>query len=81
MLPYQYETNIFMPNLKRKKINWDYGKQRTILLHGNGENTPEKVTGQNKKQILSEILNNGSTPANDLINNRTETILITDQST
>ena len=39
------------------------------------------VTGDNKNQILSEILNNGSTPANDLINNRTETFLITDQST
>ena len=38
------------------------------------------VTGDNKSQILSEILNNGSTPANDLINNRTETFLITDQS-
>ena len=39
------------------------------------------VTGDNKNQILSEILNNGSTPTNDLINNRTETFLITDQST
>ena len=56
MLPYQYETNIFMPNLKRKKINWDYGKQRTILLHGNGENTPEKVTGKTKnKYLISEF--------------------------
>ena len=39
------------------------------------------VTGDNKNQILYDILNNGSTPANDLINNRTETFLITDQST
>ena len=39
------------------------------------------VTGDNKNQILSEILNNGSTPTNDLITNRTGTFLITAQST
>ena len=39
------------------------------------------VTGDNKNQILSEILNNGSTHTNDLINNRNETFLIKDQST
>ena len=38
------------------------------------------VTGENKKNILSEILNNGNTPANDLIDKRSETFIITDQS-
>ena len=38
------------------------------------------VTGENKKEILTTILNNGKTPANKLINDRSETILITDQA-
>ena len=38
------------------------------------------VTGENKKEILSTILDDGNTPANKLINNRSETILITDQA-
>ena len=33
-------------------MNWDYGKRRTILLHGNGENSPEKGTGQIKNKYL-----------------------------
>ena len=38
------------------------------------------VTGENKKEILSTILDDGKTPANKLINDRSETILITDQA-
>ena len=38
------------------------------------------VTGENKKEILTTILNDGKTPANKLINERSETILITDQA-
>ena len=38
------------------------------------------VTGENKKEILTTILNDGKTPANKLINDRSETILITDQA-
>ncbi|MDA8812718.1 6-phosphogluconolactonase [Acidimicrobiia bacterium] len=37
------------------------------------------VTGNNKKEILKSIMNNGNTPANKLINERKKTILITDQ--
>ena len=37
------------------------------------------VTGNNKKEILTTIMNEGNTPANKLINERSETILITDQ--
>jgi len=37
------------------------------------------VTGNNKKEILTTIMNEGNTPANKLINERNETILITDQ--
>ena len=33
-------------------MNWDYGRRRTILLHGNGESTPEKGTGQIKNNYL-----------------------------
>ncbi len=41
-----------MPSLSRKKVNWAYGKRRTILLHGNGENTPGKGIGQIKTKYL-----------------------------
>ena len=37
------------------------------------------VTGNNKKEILKSIMNNGNTSANKLINERKKTILITDQ--
>ena len=37
------------------------------------------VTGDNKKEILKSIMNNGNTSANKLINERKKTILITDQ--
>ena len=37
------------------------------------------VTGNNKKEILKTIMNNGNTSANKLINERKKTILITDQ--
>ncbi|MDA9036771.1 6-phosphogluconolactonase [Acidimicrobiia bacterium] len=37
------------------------------------------VTGNNKKEILKSIMNNGDTSANKLINERKKTILITDQ--
>ncbi len=37
------------------------------------------VTGNNKKEILTTIMNEGNTPANKLINERSETILIIDQ--
>ncbi|MDC3399256.1 6-phosphogluconolactonase [Acidimicrobiia bacterium] len=37
------------------------------------------VTGNNKKEILKSIMNNGNTSANKLINERKTTILITDQ--
>ena len=37
------------------------------------------VTGNNKKEILNSIMNNGNTSANKLINERKKTILITDQ--
>ena len=37
------------------------------------------VTGNNKKEILKSIMNNGNTSANRLINERKKTILITDQ--
>ena len=32
------------------------------------------VTGNNKKEILTTIMNEGNTPANKLINERSETI-------
>lgn len=37
------------------------------------------VTGNNKKEIVKSIMNNGNTSANKLINERKKTILITDQ--
>ena len=37
------------------------------------------VTGNNKKEILKSIMNNGNTSANKLVNERKKTILITDQ--
>jgi len=37
------------------------------------------VTGNNKKEILKSVMNNGNTSANKLINERKKTILITDQ--
>ena len=37
------------------------------------------VTGNNKKEILKSIMNNGNTSANKLINERKKTILVTDQ--
>ena len=37
------------------------------------------VTGNNKKEILKSIMNNGNTSANKLINERKKTILIYDQ--
>ncbi|MDC0476052.1 6-phosphogluconolactonase [Acidimicrobiia bacterium] len=37
------------------------------------------VTGNNKKEILKSIMNNGNTSANKLINERKKIILITDQ--
>ena len=37
------------------------------------------VTGNNKKEILKSIMNNGNTSANKLINERKKPILITDQ--
>ena len=51
----------------------------TFTLLNEVKNVYLLVTGNNKKEILTTIMNEGNTPANKLINERNETILITDQ--
>jgi 6-phosphogluconolactonase len=51
----------------------------TFTLLNEVKNVYLLVTGNNKKEILTTIMNEGNTPANKLINERSETILITDQ--
>jgi 6-phosphogluconolactonase len=51
----------------------------TFKLLNEVDNVYLLVTGNNKKEILKSIMNNGNTSANKLINERKKTILITDQ--
>ena len=69
--------NFYVPNEVNILSKWRV--TATFKLLKEVDNVYLLVTGNNKKEILKSIMNNGNTSANKLINERKKTILITDQ--
>tara|TARA_Y100000389_G_scaffold115225_2_gene112303 strand:- start:4214 stop:4882 length:669 start_codon:yes stop_codon:yes gene_type:complete len=74
----QNKDDLYVSNEVNIVTQWRVTATHKLLA--SAKNVYLLVTGENKKAILKTILDNGTTPANELIKNRKETILITDQS-